>query len=133
MNYREFFSPKLTQALSELMLNTFETEKAIEIDNFYEERNDRFKQFQKVSKDQLAKFNGSIVENKYVFTGKDKDKDLQEYEALTNRYLDKEIDFSLIKIQIKVDQISAISYNLLKPFFEFERKKELKKEGNNNA
>jgi len=130
MTYREFFSPKLTQALAELMLNTFETEKAIEIDNFYEDRKNKFEQFQKVSKDQLAKFNGSIVENKYIFTGKDKDKDLQEYEALTNRYLDKEIDFPIIKIQIKVDQISAMSYNLLKSFFEFERKK---KEGNNNA
>jgi hypothetical protein len=125
MTYREFFSPRFNQALSELMLITFETDKAIEIDNFYEERKKKFEQFQKVSKEQLAKFNGEIIDSKYVFNGKEKEKDLKDYEELTNRYLDKELDFPILKIKIKVEQISAMAkiilYSVLKPTMEIRR------------
>lgn len=130
MNFREFFSPRFTQALLELMSNKFETEKAIEIDDFYETRKEKFEQFQKVSKEQLTKFNGEIVENKYVFHGKNKDKDLQEYENLTNRYLDKDLDFPIKKILVKVESITSISINLLKLFFEFGKNKENKEKEN---
>jgi hypothetical protein len=134
MTFREFFNPRFTQSLMELMSNKFETEKAIEIDDFYEDRKKKFEQFQKVSKEQLLKFNGEIIENKLVFHGKNKEKDEKDYSDNLDRFLDKDLDFPITKIPVKVDYITSTSISLLKIFFEFERKnKEKENKGVPNA